>query len=140
MLACAGLRDDAGLAHLPGQQGLTEHIVDLVRPGVVQVFSLQEDACAARMLAEPRGFVQRRRATGVVALQPIQFVEELLVTARLLVGGRDFLDDGHQRFGDESSSVDTEMALGVGIVDGRFGDGRAGTRQFRAGGIGHWSA
>ena len=70
-------------------------------------------------------------------LQPIQFVEESLVTAGLLVGRGDFLDHGHQRLGNESSSVDTEMALGVGIVGGRFGDRRTGTRQLWAGEIGH---
>ena len=59
MLAGAGLGDDARLAHLTGQQGLAQHIVDLVRSGVVQVFSLEEDPRAARMLAEPGGFVQR---------------------------------------------------------------------------------
>jgi hypothetical protein len=30
VLAGAGLRDDPGLAHLPGQQRLAEHVVDLV--------------------------------------------------------------------------------------------------------------
>ena len=86
------------------------------------------------------GLVQRGRPTAVVPLQPVQLVEECLVAAGLLVGGGDLLDDGHQRLGDESSPVDTEMALGIGVVDGRFGDGRAGTRQLGAGEIGHWSA
>ena len=71
-------------------------------------------------------------------LQPVQLVEECLVAAGLFVGGGDLLDHGHQRLGDESSAVDTEMALGVGIVDGRLGDRRTGTRQLRAGEIGHW--
>jgi len=35
------LGDDALLAHALGEQGLTNGIVDLVRAGVVQVFSLQ---------------------------------------------------------------------------------------------------
>ncbi len=73
-------------------------------------------------------------------LQPVQFVEESLVAAGLLIGGGDLLDDGHQRLGDEPPAVDTEMALRIGIVDGGFGDGRAGTRQLRAGEVGHLSA
>ena len=137
VLTGAGLRDDARLAHLTGQQGLTQHVVDLVRSSVVQVFSLEEDPRTTRVLAEPGGFVERRRPTAVVPLQAIQLIEEFLVTARLFVRGGDLLDDGHQRFGDESSSVDTEMALGVGIVGGRLRDRRAGTRQLRAGEIGH---
>ena len=30
VLTCTGLRDDTGLAHTLGKQGLTEYIVDLV--------------------------------------------------------------------------------------------------------------
>ncbi len=59
VLAGAGLGDDAGLAHLPGQQGLTENVVDLVRPGVVEVFSLEEDPGVAGVLTQPLGLVQR---------------------------------------------------------------------------------
>ena len=69
VLARAGLGDDPRLAHLSGQQGLTQHVVDLVRPGVVQVFSLEEEPRAAGVLAEPGGLVQRRRPTAVVPLQ-----------------------------------------------------------------------
>ncbi len=137
MLTCSGLGDDPLLAHLAGQQSLTQHIVDLVRSGVVEVFSLEEDPRATGMLTQPCRFVQRRRPAAVVPLQPVQLVEELLVAARLLVGGGDFLDHGHQRLGNQSSAVGTEMAPGVGIVDGRFGDRRTGTRQLWAGEIGH---
>lgn len=73
-------------------------------------------------------------------LQAIQFVEERLVAARLLIGRGDLLDDGHQRFWNESSAVRTEMATRVGIVTGMFCDTRARLRQLRAGEIGHLSA
>ena len=46
VLAGAGLGDHAGLAHPPGEQGLADHVVDLVRPGVSQVLPLEEDADA----------------------------------------------------------------------------------------------
>lgn len=75
-----------------------------------------------------------------MALQAIQFVEKFLVTPSFFVGGGYLLDHGHQRLGDESSSVDTEMAPGIGIVGGGFGHRRAGTRQLRAGEVGHLSA
>ena len=50
VLAGTGLGDDPGLAHLLGQQGLAQHIVDLVRSGVVEVFAFQEDPRTAGML------------------------------------------------------------------------------------------
>lgn len=48
VLAGAGLGDDPGLAHALGQQGLAEHVVDLVRAGVVEVLALEEDPGAMR--------------------------------------------------------------------------------------------
>ena len=59
VLAGAGLGDDPGLAHLLGQQRLTQHVVDLVGSGVVEVFSLQEEPRTAGVLTESRGLVQR---------------------------------------------------------------------------------
>ena len=47
VLARAGLRDDAGLAHAARQQDLAEHIVDLVRAGVVELVALEVDLRAA---------------------------------------------------------------------------------------------
>ena len=51
VLARAGLGDDPGLAHAPGQQDLAEHVVDLVRAGVVQLVALEVDLRAAEPLA-----------------------------------------------------------------------------------------
>ena len=49
MLAGAGLGDDALLAHAPREQDLAEHIVDLVRAGVVQLLALEIDLGAAEL-------------------------------------------------------------------------------------------
>ena len=52
VLAGAGLGDDPGLAHPLGQQRLAEHVVDLVRAGVVEVLALEQDARPAGVLAQ----------------------------------------------------------------------------------------
>ena len=52
VLAGAGLGDDPGLAHPLGQQRLAEHVVDLVRAGVVEVLALEQDPRAAGVLGE----------------------------------------------------------------------------------------
>ena len=44
VLTGARLRDHALLAHAPRQQRLTQHVVDLVRAGVGEVFALEEHA------------------------------------------------------------------------------------------------
>ena len=59
MLAGAGLGDDAGLAHAPGEQDLAEAIVDLVRAGVIEVFALEIDLRAAEMLRQALGEIER---------------------------------------------------------------------------------
>ena len=41
VLSCACFRNDAGLPHLFRQKRLSQHIVDLVGTGVIQVFSFQ---------------------------------------------------------------------------------------------------
>jgi len=55
MLAGARLRDDALLAHAPRQQNLPQHIVDLVRAGVVELVALEID-----LGAEPIARLVRR--------------------------------------------------------------------------------
>ena len=54
VLAGAGLGDDARLADALGEQRLAEHVVDLVRAGVVEVLALEDDAGAAGVLGEAR--------------------------------------------------------------------------------------
>lgn len=66
VLPRAGLGDDAALAHAPGQQRLTQAIVDLVGARVVQVFAFEEQAGAAQLVADRRGIQQRARAAHVV--------------------------------------------------------------------------
>ena len=40
VLACACLGDDTGLSHLLREKHLTEHVVDLMGAGMVQILSL----------------------------------------------------------------------------------------------------
>ena len=72
VLAGAGLGDDPGLAHPLGQQRLAEHVVDLVRAGVVEVLALEEAPGRRPPRREPRHLGEQRRPAGVVAQQPGQ--------------------------------------------------------------------
>ena len=95
VLTGAGLGDDAGLAHALGEQGLAEHIVDLVAAGVVEVLSLEEDA-AAEFFAETMAFRQRRRTARVGAQQMIEFIAERGITPGIAEGPVEFLTRGNQ--------------------------------------------
>ncbi len=61
----------------------------------------------------------------MVRLQPGWVVQKVLADALLLVGGGDLFDHRHQRL--EVAATPTtgaaEMAAGIRIVTGRFGDG-----------------
>ena len=78
VLAGAGLGDDTGLSHPAGQQCLAQHIVDLVRAGVVQILALQHDrrklsgGGPRRVLAESSGLADGARPPGVVGQQLVE--------------------------------------------------------------------
>jgi hypothetical protein len=65
VLAGARLGDEALLAHAHGEEGLTQDVVDLVRPGVVEIFPLEQHPHAERF-AEIAALRQRRGASGIV--------------------------------------------------------------------------
>jgi len=71
VLTGAGLGDDAGLAHPPGQQRLAEHVVDLVGTGVVEVLTLEDHPSAPGVLRKSWDLGDDARPTGVGAVQPL---------------------------------------------------------------------
>ena len=60
------------LAHPLGEQRLAQHVVDLVRAGVVEVLALEQDPGAAGVRGEPRHLGERAGPAGVVAQQPVE--------------------------------------------------------------------
>ena len=114
MLARAGLGDEAGFAHLFGQQGLSEHVVDLVRAGVVQVLALEVDLRAAEVPGHFFRVIQAAGPARVLIKQrgklPVEFRVVLIVVICLFQ-----FDDGvHQRFRDVLAAVDAEASAGIG--------------------------
>ena len=112
VLAGAGLGDHALLADALREQRLAEHVVDLVRAGVVEVFALQDDAGAAGVLGEARHLGDDRRAPGVGAVQLGELGLERRVGLRRLVGGRELVDRRDQRLGHEAPAVLAEERAG----------------------------
>ena len=82
VLAGAGLRDDAGLAHAFRQQHLGKGIVDLVGAGMVQVFPFEVYFCAAQMVGQ--SFCERQRGgpSDEILVVIFKFGLELLVLLR----------------------------------------------------------
>ena len=110
VLAGASLGDDAGLAHAFGQQNLAEAIVDLVRAGVIEVFALQVDLRAAKVLGQAFGEVERIGPADIILEQAVQLGVKSGIGLRLFIGAFKIKHERHQRLGDEAAAIGTEVA------------------------------
>ena len=79
VLACASFGNETLLAHSLGEKGLTKHVVDLVRAGVIEILALEIDRCAPAVLAESASERQRIRTARVRALELVKAMEERLI-------------------------------------------------------------
>ena len=116
VLAGTGFGDHPLLAHALGQQRLANGVVDLVRPGVVEVFALEVDLRAAAGFAEPAGVVNRAGAANVVLEFVLVFGQKVWVVFIAGVFALQFVQRSHQGFGHISAAVAPKVALCVGKV------------------------
>ena len=111
VLTCARFSNNARFTHLLGKQNLPEHVIDLMRTGVVQVFTLQVDLCATQRLGQTLGIVQKRRTIGVFVQKLVQLRLEFWVIFVAIVSFLE-LDNGiHQRFRHVLPTMDAESSL-----------------------------
>jgi len=114
VLPRAGLGNDPLLAHAAGEQTLPDGVVDLVRPGVIEIFALQIDFRAAKFFRQSSREIKPRGPADIVA--KIRF--ELADEARIGLGPSIFriklLKRGHQRFGHKNAPIRTEMSGRIG--------------------------
>ena len=99
-----------------GEHGLADHVVDLVRAGVVEVFALQVNLRTAQLAAGARGVVDGRRATYVVRQLVVEFGEKFGVVLVPGVGVAQLVDGKGQRLADEAAAVAAEMPARVGLL------------------------
>src|SRR5262249_17084318 len=100
------------------QHDLAEHVVHLVRAGVVELVALEIDFGArflgavrlSAVLGEPLGEIERRRPSDVVGQIPVHLFLEGRIVLRGGVGLLQLKDQRHQRLGDETAAIDAEMA------------------------------
>ncbi len=117
MLTGAGFGDDALLAHPPGENGLPDGIVDLVRSGVQEVLPLEVNLGSAEVLGQALGIVKRRLAAAVVGQQVHVFLLKGRVVLRLQVFLFELLQGAIKRLGNELAPVLAKVTGGVGRVD-----------------------
>ena len=113
MLASASLGDNALRAQAFGKQCLADRIVDLVRAGVREIFTLEPDV-GAPALTEPRRMRQRRRSANPLAQLALEVGLEagfVQVIAHALL---ETLECGYQRLGNVATTERPEAAMLVG--------------------------
>lgn len=116
VLAGTRLRDELLLAHALREQGLAEAVVDLVRPGVVEILTFEVDARAADVARQVVGREQHRRTARVEREQTLVLAEERRVGLRL---GPRACHLGHRLLEvrrHETATELTEEAFGVRVV------------------------
>ena len=111
VLTGAGFRDQTGLAHLFRQQCLTEHVVDLMGAGVVQILALEVDLCTAEVICHVLRKVQARRTACVVVQQLGQLCVECRIVLIVVVGFLQLDNRVHQRFRHVLTAVYAKTSL-----------------------------
>src|SRR5690606_27112857 len=114
MLTGAGFGDDALFAHAAGEQNLPEHIVQLVRTGVIEFFALQVNPGAAEMPAQALREIERTRTADIILAVKRHLGLIGGIVLRLIIGALQFEHERHQGLGDEAAAIDAEMTMLVG--------------------------
>ena len=109
VLAGPGLGDDRRLAHVPGQQRLAEHVVDLVGAGVGQVLPLQQHP-DAEPAGEPVALGHGRGPAGVAGEQAGELGPEVVRRPGPAEGLLQFHERRDERLGDVAAAELTEAA------------------------------
>ena len=87
-----------------------------MRAGVIQIFALEPDLRAARMLRQATGVVHRAGTADVVLEVGLEFGDESRIVAHALILRAQLVEGVHQRLGDEYAPIRSEVALCVGKV------------------------
>ena len=111
-----GLSNQAGLTHALSQQSLTQHVIDLVATGVVQVLALEEDA-GTGVLENFGTSVSSDGRFGVLGGEALELGQEFGVVLRLVEGRLQLIHGGNQRLGHPPPAVLTKVGAGAFFND-----------------------
>ncbi len=125
MLPRPRLGDQLRLPHLLRQQRLSQAVIDLVRPRVVQILPLEVNRRAAQFLREVSALVDGRRTADETPAQVGQLGEEGGVVFDLLIFAVDLLHDGDERRREEGAAEWLGAAAEVAVLGGE-GHGEGG--------------
>ena len=117
MLTGTGLGNDFLFAHKLGQQCLTNGVVDLVRTGVVQVFTLQINLRTTTMGGQSLGQIQRRRTADIMGQVFIESGLKIGIVTQFFVGCFQLIKRSAQGFRNKAAAMNTKMATRIRQVE-----------------------
>ena len=79
--------------------------------GVIQIFPLEINPGAIPTLRQPLGEIERRRTSGIVVKQIIEFRMKTRITLGFEVGSFEFFQRVHERFGNKLPAIFSVMTL-----------------------------
>ena len=121
VLPRARFGDDPLFAQPLGDETLQNRVVDLVGPGVVEIFAFEVDG-STDLVGDVFGVVEGAGASDVVLQVVVGFTPKLFVEADFGIGVIELFEDRHQGFRDVTPAEDTEMAQFVGVEFEGFGN------------------
>src|SRR5262249_16595198 len=108
--AGTGLGDHPRLAHAAREQDLAQHVVHLVRAGMIEVLAFEIVFRAAKMAGQPFREIERSRPPDIMLEVAVHLLAELRIVAGPGIGLFELENERHQRLGDEAAAVETEVA------------------------------
>ena len=113
MLSCSCLRDQTGFPHLLRQERLPQHVIDLVRARVVQIFPFQIDLRAAQIFCHLLRIIESRRSSRILIEQFCQFPVEFRVIFIMVIRFFQFNYRIHQCLRDILPAVNAKASVWI---------------------------
>ena len=113
MLTSAGFGDHTLLAHAEREERLADRVVDFVRTGVIEVFTLEPDLRATTLLRESLGKIEWRWAADIVLQERRKLGLKRGILTSLIVFNRQLIECANKSFGNVTP---TKLAEAAGIV------------------------
>ena len=113
VLACARFRDQTGLSHFFCKKRLSQHVVDLVRAGMVQILPFEIDFRAAKILRHFFRKIEPRRPSRIFVKKCCEFPVKFRIVFISVIGFFQLDHRIHQRLRNVLPSVDAEPSIWI---------------------------
>ena len=116
MLSGPCLRNNPALSHPAREENLAYRVIDLVRPGMTQVFALQINLRTTELFGEPLREIERGGSPDVLPQIVIQLCAKLRISTGFSVDSAQLFQCGNQGFRNVAAAESAEATAFIGNV------------------------